>query len=407
MFSCHAIGVSRYSLPRPYPADVSPHYKPQEDLAQRLVLMNARSRNGESQRPRPSVGVAGAAENTKNQSGSGTAYRRDRPEGRRRWRDQTQGGRGSNGFGSSSSSSGGGFGAIGDLLEFGDAEDGLRDDDALLELEAVARTVGGAAWVAVQEAAAVLTGTASGLFPEAFPERTEREDDAPESEGTGRTRGVQGRRREGARDSGPTRRARAVRERARGVRRAAASFAHSSANRAGLTVVRSAANGVLRGAEAAADWAGGGVLTREHVLLFVAAFCLVFKRGLGSSVALLVLIRGGRVTMQKLMSEGWTARNTRTDEPQPAAAAGRGEREAPRPRNPARTPSSATRTAGTWETRRRSKTTRTSSRAKNRRPKGGAGSSKRAERGTRKDRERRKPLWEESDDDSDKSCVVM
>lgn len=178
-------------------------------------------------------------------------------------------------------------------------DDVLTDtDEALMELESVVRSLGGAVWSAVQETASLFAGAASTLLPEAFS------GDEPLSSAGEEARSRQER---AAQQGG----ARMVRERASGLRRGVSAFVQSSANRAGVAVARSAANGVLRGAEGAADWAGGGAVAREYVLLFIAAFCLAFKRGIGSSVALLVIIRAGRISLQRLMEGGRQARGRR------------------------------------------------------------------------------------------------
>lgn len=212
------------------------------------------------------------------------------------------------------------YGGVGSRGLFGfedDGEEPLSDSDqALLEIESIARSVGGAAWGAVQETASVFAGIASTLLPEVFPLPQEGEEDSAEEGAEG---APSRQRRRPARIS-QKRRTRMSRDRASGLRRGASTFVQSSANRAGLALVRSAANGVLRGAEAAADWAGGGAVAREHVLLFIAAFCLAFKRGIGSSVALLVLIRAGRISLQRLLEGGQAAATKRTGEDTAAGA---------------------------------------------------------------------------------------
>jgi hypothetical protein len=60
----------------------------------------------------------------------------------------------------------------------------------------------------------------------------------------------------------------------------------------------------VRGAEAAAEWAGGGLIPREQVLLAVCAYCLVFRRGLWSALVLLVAVRAGRLSLQQLGQRG-------------------------------------------------------------------------------------------------------
>ncbi|CAM9784106.1 unnamed protein product [Chrysoparadoxa australica] len=71
----------------------------------------------------------------------------------------------------------------------------------------------------------------------------------------------------------------------------------SGANSAVMAVLRSAANAAIKCAEAAAEWSGGSLIAKEHVLLFVSGFCLVFRRGLWSCLALLVTIRQARIAL--------------------------------------------------------------------------------------------------------------
>lgn len=222
---------------------------------------------------------------------------------------------------------------VSSLFDLGDGEGdnwGEYDDTEgiSLELEAAARTVGGMAWLAMQESASYLAAVASTLLPEQFLEREEREEDeerSPRAAGGSRQRQTVGASHPRTKQARRTRR---MRERASGVRRAAAGFVQSSANRAGLAMVHSAANGVLRSAEAAADWAGGGTVAREHVLLFIAVFCLAFKRGISSSVALLIVIRAGRIAAQKLLNGGRGMRRRRTTKTTPDAPARRQRRPA-------------------------------------------------------------------------------
>lgn len=297
---------------------------------------------------------------------------------------------------------------------------GAGSDDVLLELEEAARSVGGAALHVARETAAFVAETAAGLFPETFPangsggkgggtpeeqRRWQRRRTEMGQAGEGADYGGGG---GGASGAERARRARAVRERASGVGKAASGFAQSSVNRAGFAVAQSLANGLLRGAEAAADWAGDGALAREYVLLFIAAFCLVFKRGVGAAVALLIVIRFGRSAAQKLVLEGWkmerrankrrggggvaaasaTSSSRRRDSPSArygaAPAAGR------RPRRG----KAAAAAAAEAEERRRP-------RRKTGRVKQSSGRSKRSKKRARR------PLWDSESDDDNRGCVVM
>lgn len=308
-------------------------------------------------------------------------------------------------------------GEIDDIFNLGDKDDYDNEnsgDDPLLEIEKTARSVGGAAWLAVREAACFFAETTAGLLTETFPEgggeggeggdapsasREERGRRSRQSASASRARRAAGRRAQGV-----------VSTRAGGVQRAVLSFAQSSANRAGLALACSAANGVLRGAEVAASWAGGDAVAREYVLLVIAAFCLVFRRGVGSSVALLVLIRAGRITVQRLVSEGWAAKragaevaagaNGQTTSNTAAATGGTTKRGS---NNFSGSSSAQQRsTVEKGKNRRRPKTQRVVGTNKVT-PK----AAKKVGGSNRKDRGRRKPLWDESDDESDKGCVVM
>lgn len=311
-----------------------------------------------------------------------------------------------------------GGGRSGSSTEAGEPADPLGrrdgDEDVLLELEEAAKSVGGAALLVAREAAAFVSETAAGLFPP--PPAADNDGGrsaSPSAAGRG-GRGAGGGGGGGAQETERSRQVRAARERAGGVRRAATGYAQSSVNRAGFAVLQSLANGLLRGAEAAADWAGDGALAREYVLLFIAAFCLVFKRGVGAAVALLVVIRFGRIAAQKLILEGWKmerAKRRRATEgggggggSTTAAAVGGGGATASRRDTSGYTTASAGR-------RRRRRRPRPEKETETRRPRPkGASKKKGKERGSARSRRTkkpaRKPLWEESDDD-DRGCVVM
>ena len=292
----------------------------------------------------------------------------------------------------------------------GDAE------DVLLELEEAAKSVGGAALLVAKETAAFVSQTAAGLFPNAIPD-----EDEDGGRGNGSASVDQQRRRRarpavggaggGGGDGRQGRRARAVRERAGGVGKAATGFAQSSVNRAGFAVAQSVANGALKGAEAAADWAGDGALAREYVLLFIAAFCLVFKRGVGAAVALLVVIRFGRTTAQKLVSEGWKVeqqKRARAREGGGVAATAGGDASSYRRDNPpVRYPGGA---AATDRRPRRRKAAGTAKAEERRRPRAKK-SAQKAKRNPGKSRRpkkvARKPLWDSESEDDGRGCVVM
>ncbi|CAN0001980.1 unnamed protein product [Ectocarpus sp. 4 AP-2014] len=290
------------------------------------------------------------------------------------------------------------------------------DEDVLLELEEAAKSVGGAALLIAREAAAFVSETAAGFFPP--PPAADNDNDggrsaSPSAVGRGGRR-AGGRGGDGEQETERSRQVRAARERASGVRRAATGYAQSSVNRAGFAVLQSLANGLLRGAEAAADWAGDGALAREYVLLFIAAFCLVFKRGVGAAVALLVVIRFGRIAAQKLVLEGWKmerAKRRRATEgggsgggggSSTAAAVGGYGATASRRDTSGYTAAPAG--------RRRRRRPRPEKETETRRPRPKDAREKTGkERGSarsRRTKPARKPLWEESDDD-DRGCVVM
>lgn len=290
-------------------------------------------------------------------------------------------------------------------------------EDVLVELEEAAKSVGGAALLVAKETAAFVSQTAAGLFPSVFPDGDEARESGSTSVGQQRRRrmrqaggGVVG---DGARDAGQGRRARAVRARAGGVGKAATGFAQSSVNRAGFAVVQSVANGALKGAEAAADWAGDGALAREYVLLFIAAFCLVFKRGVGAAVALLVVIRFGRTTAQKLVTEGWKVEQQKRARARGgggvAAAAGGDSTPYWRDNPPVRYPGGAGGAATDRRPRRR-KAAGTAKTEEKRRPRAKK-STKKVKRNPAKSRRpnktARRPLWDSDSEDDGRGCVVM
>ncbi|CAM9467254.1 unnamed protein product [Ectocarpus sp. 12 AP-2014] len=260
------------------------------------------------------------------------------------------------------------------------------DEDVLLELEEAAKSVGGAALLVAREAAAFVSETAAGFFP---PLPADDKDggrsaspSAAERGGRGGGDGGGG----GVQETERSRQVRAARERAGGVRRAATGYAQSSVNRAGFAVLQSLANGLLRSAEAAADWAGDGALAREF----------------------------GRVAAQKLVLEGWKmerAKRRRATEgggsgggggSNTAAAVGGGGATASRRGTSGYTAAPAGR-------RRRRPRPEKETETRRPRPKD-ARKKKGKERGSARSRRTkkpaRKPLWEESDDD-DRGCVVM
>lgn len=372
-----------------------PLIQTQEALAGRLAEMNLRLRGG----PLP-------------HSGSGNAFSRRRQPG----------GRGARGFASPRGLGAGTGVTADDLLSHDGSGEG---EDVLLELEEAAKSVGGAALLVAKETAAFVSETAAGLFPEVFPEEPRRrgrgESDSWSLEQQRRRRMRQesgGGGGGGARDAEQRRRAGAVRERASGVRRAASGFAQSSVNRAGFAVAQSMANGALRAAEAAADWAGDGALAREYVLLFIAAFCLVFKRGVGAAVALLVVIRFGRTAAQKLVSEGWREERAKKERAMDnggvtagaAAVGGGGGGGAATYR---RDSQSVRYTSAGRRPRRREAATASARVEESRRPRPqkaqGKKKVKRKSTFSRRSKKTtaRKPLWESDSDDDDRGCVVM
>lgn len=303
-------------------------------------------------------------------------------------------------------------------------EAGAGGDDVLLELEEAARSVGGAALHVARETAAFVAETTAGFFPETFPANgavgTRGRASTPEEQQQYHRRRTRMGGQAGGADAGDgdggvddvegAQRARAVRERATGVRRAASGFAQSSVNRAGFAVAQSLANGLLRSAEAAADWAGDGALAREYVLLFIAAFCLVFKRGFGAAVALLVVIRFGRSAAQKLVLEGWKMERANKRRgggggvsAAASAAAGGATNSAGRDRPSASY--AATRTTGRRPRRGRVVEVEAEER---RRPRRKTGRAKRSSgRARRSKRQARRPLWDSESDDDNRGCVLM
>ncbi|CAM9275076.1 unnamed protein product [Hapterophycus canaliculatus] len=313
-------------------------------------------------------------------------------------------------------------------LGLGAGGGGSGGDDVLLELEEAARSVGGAALHVARETAAFVAETAAGFFPETFPangargrggstpeeqrQRWRRRTRAgqgggagdPGGDGDGGGGGGGG---GGASDAERELGGRAVRERASGVRRAASGFAQSSVNRAGFAVAQSVANGLLRGAEAAADWAGDGALARDY-------------RGVGAAVALLVVIRFGRSAAQKLVLEGWKMERANKRRGgggggggggvAAASAAAGGGVGAPKSSRRDSSPSARYAAAAptTGRRPRRGRAAAGVEAEERRRPRRKTGRVKRgSNRPGRSKKPARKPLWDSESDDDDRGCVVM
>ncbi|CBJ28401.1 hypothetical protein Esi_0104_0072 [Ectocarpus siliculosus] len=280
---------------------------------------------------------------------------------------------------------GGGGGGGGSAEARGPADPlGRRDDDedVLLELEEAAKSVGGAALLVAREAAAFVSETAAGFFP---PPAADNDNDGGRSaspSAAGRAgRGAGGGGGGGAQETERSRQVRAARQRAGGVRRAATGYAQSSVNRAGFAVLQSLANGLLRGAEAAADWAGDGALAREF----------------------------GRIAAQKLVLEGWKMERAKRRRATEGGGGGGSSTAAAVDGDGAtgsRRDTSGYAAAPAGRRRRRPRPERETE-TRRPRPKG-ASKKKGKERGSarRTKKPARKPLWEESDDD-DRGCVVM
>jgi hypothetical protein len=73
----------------------------------------------------------------------------------------------------------------------------------------------------------------------------------------------------------------------------------SPSSKAAAGILGRAASAGIRSVEAAADWAGGGVIEGEHVILGISLFCLTFRRGIWSAAILLYAVRSARVTAQR------------------------------------------------------------------------------------------------------------
>ncbi|CAM9258393.1 unnamed protein product [Ectocarpus sp. 8 AP-2014] len=269
---------------------------------------------------------------------------------------------------------------------------GRRDDDedVLLELEEAAKSVGGAALLVAREAAAFVSETAAGFFPPPPAADNDGGRSASPSAAGRAGRGAGGGGRGGggggggAQETERSRQVRAARQRAGGVRRAATGYAQSSVNRAGFAVLQSLANGLLRGAEAAADWAGDGALAREF----------------------------GRIAAQKLVLEGWKveqAKRRRATEGGGGGGSGTAAAVDGGGATGSRRDTSGYAAAPAGRRRRRRPRPEKETETRRPRPKG-ANKKKGKERGSVRSRRTkkpaRKPLWEESDDD-DRGCVVM
>ncbi|CAM9496910.1 unnamed protein product, partial [Discosporangium mesarthrocarpum] len=198
-------------------------------------------------------------------------------------------------------------------LNIGDSAEGFGDGSDQDDLEALTRSAGSALRALKQETVSLAMGVLAVFFPDSTLDSAGGRGDrrgwpsgasggrshAHSSRGTSQDRsGV--RRGEGSSTRGEEVSWPEMSDEGEGVV-GVSGFLQSSANRAGVAVVRGVVNALVRGAEAAAEWAGGPLFAREHVLVAVASFCLVFKRGVGSSLALLVVIRAGRLTLQRVL----------------------------------------------------------------------------------------------------------
>ncbi len=78
----------------------------------------------------------------------------------------------------------------------------------------------------------------------------------------------------------------------------------SSSTRAVLGILGSTATACVHSVEAVAEWAGGRLINREHIILGVCLFSLTLRRGLWSTLLLILAVRTVRITTERMISAG-------------------------------------------------------------------------------------------------------
>ncbi len=88
----------------------------------------------------------------------------------------------------------------------------------------------------------------------------------------------------------------------REIRRVLGNTVSSSSTRAVLGILGSTATACVHSVEAVAEWAGGRLINREHIILGVCLFSLALRRGLWSTLLLILAVRTVRITTERMLS---------------------------------------------------------------------------------------------------------
>ncbi len=88
------------------------------------------------------------------------------------------------------------------------------------------------------------------------------------------------------------------------IRRVLGNTVTSSSTRAVLGILGSTATACVHSVEAIAEWAGGRLINREHIILGVCLFSLALRRGLWSTLLLILAVRTVRITAERIVSAG-------------------------------------------------------------------------------------------------------
>ncbi len=86
------------------------------------------------------------------------------------------------------------------------------------------------------------------------------------------------------------------------IRRVLGNTVTSSSTRAVLGILGSTATACVHSVEAVAEWAGGRLINREHIILGVCLFSLALRRGLWSTLLLILAVRTVRITTERMIS---------------------------------------------------------------------------------------------------------
>ncbi len=88
------------------------------------------------------------------------------------------------------------------------------------------------------------------------------------------------------------------------IRRVLGNTVTSSSTRAVLAVLGSTATACVHSVEAIAEWAGGRLINREHIILGVCFFSLALRRGMWSTLLFILAVRTARITAERMVSAG-------------------------------------------------------------------------------------------------------